>query len=320
MTPPAKPRVMVTTTPRPMVLPPLGEQFEVLRYDLSDDGPGFLAEHGPGTRALLTTGHFTVDEAVLAHLPDLELVSCTSAGYEGIDLAALAAHGVALTNTSQALCDDVADMAVLLILAARRGFVAAEAYLRSGSWERDGEFPLQTSLSGKRAGIVGMGTIGQAIATRLAAMNMQVSYWNRRPRDVPYPFEPDLLRLATEVDTLVVIVAGGEGTRGLISAEVIHALGPTGLLVNVARGSVIDEAAMIAALESGALGGAGLDVFSDEPRVDPRLRAMPHVALSPHHASGTVETRDAMALLGLKNLEAHFAGRPLLTPVSLPAA
>lgn len=320
MTTPHLPRVMVMTPPRPVAEAPLAGRFEALRYDRAEDRAGFLAAQGPGTRALLATGHFPVDEALLAQLPDLELVSCTSAGYEGVDLDALARRGVALCNASQALCDDVADMAVLLLLAARRNFIAADAYVRSGRWEAEGMFPLQTAAAGKTVGIVGMGTIGAAIARRLSVMNMRVSYWNRRPKDTPHAYEPDLVRLAAAVDNLVVIIAGGEGTRGLISAEVLAALGPKGLLVNVARGTVVDEPALIAALESGALGGAALDVFSDEPRVDPRLVALPNVVLSPHHASGTVETRDAMALLGIENLDAHFAGRPLLTPVALPAS
>jgi lactate dehydrogenase-like 2-hydroxyacid dehydrogenase len=252
-------------------------------------------------------------------MPALEIVACSSAGFESFDVAALAERGIALTNTSAALSGDVADTAIMLMLAARRGLVPAEAYVRTGDWGRKGMFPLQRTLHGKRLGIVGMGTIGQAIARRAEAMELQVSYWNRRAKDLPWSFQPDLLELARESDNLVVIVAGGDGTRHLIDAEVMAALGPEGLLVNVSRGSVVDEEALIAALSDGRLGSAALDVYASEPNPDPRLTALPNVTLYPHHASGTVETRDAMAQLVVDNLAAYYAGRPLLTPVDLSA-
>ena len=164
-----------------------------------------------------------------------------------------------------------------------------------------------------------MGTIGQAIARRAEAMELRVSYWNRRPKDLSWPFQPDLVALARESDNLVVIVAGGDGTRHLIDAEVMEALGPDGLLINVSRGSVVDQDALIAALSNGRLGSAALDVYASEPNPDPRLTVLPNVTLYPHHASGTVETRDAMAQLLVDNLAAYYAGEPLLTPVDLTA-
>lgn len=315
----SKPDVMMLYPMRPKAMEQLEAAYTLHRADLADDKTAFIAEHGPKCRTIATNGHEPVTREMIAAMPKLELVACSSAGFESFDLVAMAERGVKLTNTSSALSDDVADTAIMLMLAARRSLVAAEAYVRSGDWARKGMFPLQHTISGKRLGIVGMGTIGQEIARRAEAMRMQVSYWNRRPKDVPWPFQPDLLQLASDSDVLVVIVAGGEGTRGLISSKVMAALGPQGLLVNVSRGSVVDEPALIAALSSGALGQAALDVFASEPDPDPALTALPNVTLFPHHASGTVETRDAMAQLVVDNLAAFYAGQPLLTPVDLGA-
>lgn len=312
-----RPDVLMLHTQRPGAMAQLEAAYSLHRWDLATDKAALLAEHGSRCRAIVTNGHAPVSRELIAALPALEIVACSSAGFETFDLAALAERGIALTNSSAALCDDVADMAMLLMLAARRNFVAGEAYVRSGDWARNGMFPLQRTLRGRRLGIVGMGTIGHAIARRGEAMGLEVAYWNRRPKDVSWAFQSDLLRLAAESDNLIVMVAGGEGTRGLISAGVIAALGPDGLLINVARGSVVDEPALIAALESGSLGAAALDVYASEPDPDPRLTCLPNVTLSPHHASGTVEARDAMAQLAVDNLAAHFAGRPLLTPVDI---
>lgn len=312
-----KPDVMMLYPQRPIAMAQLEASYTLHRYDLAEDKEAFMAEHGPKCRAIATNGHAALTRAMLEHLPRLELVSCSSAGYESFDLAALAERGIALTNTSAALCGDVADTAIMLLLAARRSLVAADAYVRSGDWAKKGMFPLQTTIGGKALGIVGMGTIGQAIATRAEAMGMRVSYWNRRPKEVRWPFQPDLIKLAADCDDLIVIVAGGEGTRNLISSKVMEALGPKGLLINVARGSVVDEPALVAALSAGTLGGAALDVFATEPDANPALTALPNVTLYPHHASGTVETRDAMAQLMVDNLAALYAGRPLLTPVDL---
>ncbi|OSP55926.1 2-hydroxyacid dehydrogenase [Pseudoruegeria sp. SK021] len=314
-----KPDVMLLASQRPNAMAQLEANFTLHRWDLAEDKAAILAEHGATCTAIATHGHAPVDRAMVAAMPNLKLVSCSSAGFDTFDVTALAERGVALTNTSSALCDDVADTAIMLLLGARRGLVPGDAYVRSGSWGREGMFPLQRSLKGRTLGIVGMGTIGQAIAHRGAAMGQTVRYWNRRPKDLPWAFEPDLITLARDSDNLVVIVAGGEGTRNLIDASVMDALGPDGLLINVARGSVIDEPAMIAALSEGRLGAAALDVFENEPNPDPRLTALPNVTLYPHHASGTVETRDAMAQLLVDNLGAFFAGQPLLSPVDLSA-
>jgi lactate dehydrogenase-like 2-hydroxyacid dehydrogenase len=301
----------------PIALAQREAAYTLHRYDLAADKPAFLAQKGTLCRAAATNGNVPLTAPMFAAMPNLELVACSSAGYESIDLAALTNRGIRLTNASSALKDDVADTAIMLMLAARRALIAGHDYVKSGDWARHDAFPLQHTTHGKRLGIVGMGTIGQAIAARAEALAMQISYWNRSAKDLPWHCQPDLIRLARESDTLIVIVAGGEGTRGLISADVLAALGPDGLLVNVARGSVVDEPALIAALSSGALGRAALDVFASEPNADPRLTSLPNVTLYPHHASGTVETRDAMAQLVVDNLAAFYAGAPLASEVNL---
>ncbi|CAM3211091.1 2-hydroxyacid dehydrogenase [Paracoccus nototheniae] len=302
---------------RPAALATLEQACRVHRIDRADDKAAILRDHGAGCRAIVTNGHTPIDDALLDQLPALEIVCCSSAGYDAFDLDALARRGVRLTNASPALAQEVADMAMLLASAAWRNLVAGDEWVRSGDWAAKGEFPLQRGLRGRRLGIVGMGTIGQHVADLAGLMGLQVSYWNRSAKPVDHAYQPDLIQLATDSDILIVIVAGGEGTRGLISAPVIDALGAQGLLVNVARGSVVDEEALIAALQSGSLGSAALDVFASEPDVDARLRALPNVTLSPHQGSGTIETREAMSALAVDNLIAHLEGRPLLSEIAL---
>ncbi|MSU88799.1 2-hydroxyacid dehydrogenase [Rhodobacteraceae bacterium 2CG4] len=307
---------MVMHAARPMAMAQLAAAYTLHRQDEAADPDAFLAAHGPGCRAVVTNGHTPLTEVQLAHLPDLEIVACASAGFESIDLPALSARGIALTNTSAALHDDVADTALMLTLAARRQLIAAHAYVRSGDWGRKGMYPLLSALHGKRAGIAGLGNIGQAIARRLVPLGLEIGYTARSRKPVDYAFHPQIRDLAAWADILVLVVPGGAATRGMVDRAVLEALGPQGTLVNVARGSVVDEAALIAALRDGTLGSAGLDVYLNEPQPDPALTALPNVTLYPHHASGTVETRDAMAQLVVDNLAAHFAGRPLPTPVA----
>lgn len=282
-------------------------------YEVHQPDPGPEAE--ARIEAVVTDGHRGLSADLIARLPRLSLVASGSAGLEGIDVGALRARGIPLVNPAPALADEVADLAMLLTLAAWKGLRAMDAHVRTGAWAREGDMALGRSLRGRRMGMLGMGTIGRAIAARAEAFGLEVAYASRSPKDVPYPFEPDLLRLAGESDILMVIVPGGPATKGMVSAEVIAALGPGGVLVNVARGSVVDEPALIAALEEGRLGAAGLDVFWNEPRVDPRLARLPNVVLAPHVGSATGETRDAMSRMVVENLAAHFAGRPLLSPV-----
>lgn len=311
-----RPNVLLMHVQRPKAMAQLEAAYTLHRYDLAEDKAAFLAEHGPKCQAVATNGHVALRADDLRHLPNLGLVACSSAGFEYIDDDALTARGIPLTNSSPALCDDVADMALGLILNVRRNLVAGDAYVRSGDWGRKGMFPLTSALRGKKLGIVGLGSIGLAIAARCEVLGLEIAYYNRNPRDCSYAYMDSLFSLADWSDILVVVVPGGPATTGLIDAKVMAALGPTGTLINVARGSVVDEPALIEALKSGALGNAGLDVFANEPHPDPELVALDNVVLSPHHASGTVETRDAMAQLVVDNLAAYFRGEPLLTPVN----
>ena len=275
----------------------------------------YLAEL-PAVEALVTTGGRGVTAEEIAALPALKLAATMSVGYDSVDLGALTAKGAALTNTPDVLTDDVADMAIALMLCAWRDMIRGDVHVRSGAWARDGNLPLNHRVAGAKVGIVGLGRIGRAIAERLVPMRAEIAYFGRGPKPCDWRFEPDLLALAGWADILIVATTGGAETAALIDAAVMEALGPQGCLVNIARGSVVDEPAMLAALEAGSLGMAGLDVFYDEPRVDPRFHALANVVLHPHHASGTVETRDAMAQMVVDNIDAYFQGRPLISPVA----
>ena len=286
---------------------------------LHDTDPTALAAAAPRIRAIAASGESRVSAALIAQLPALEIISVMGVGYDGIDVAAAKARGVVVTHTPDVLNDDVADLAIGLMLSTARQLPAADRFVRAGQWPQ-GPMPLARKLSGARLGIVGMGRIGQAIAQRALAFNMTIAYTARSAKPaLPWRYLPTPEALAAESDVLVVITPGGAGTRHLINAAVLAALGRSsshkGILVNVARGSVVDEDALIAALESGALGGAGLDVFADEPLVPERLRALPQVVLTPHIGSATGQTRQAMADLAFANLRAKFTAQPLPTPV-----
>jgi len=263
---------------------------------------------------LVTTGGAGASRALIERFSNLKLIACFGVGVDAIDLAAAREHGVAVTNTPDVLTNDVADLAIGLMLDAMRGISAGDRYVRAGRWPH-GMFPLQASVSGKRLGIVGMGRIGQAIAHRAAAFDMRIAWHGPRAKDLPYRYEPDLVALAGAVDVLVAACPGGAATRGLISRAVLEALGPHGFFVNIARGSVVDEPALVDLIARGRLAGAGLDVFVDEPNVPAALLADDRVVLQPHVASATQETRTAMGRLVLDNVAAFVAGRPLLTPV-----
>ncbi|MEK6421548.1 MAG: 2-hydroxyacid dehydrogenase [Burkholderia gladioli] len=252
---------------------------------------------------------------MIAALPKLEIIACYGVGTDAIDLAAARERGIRVTNTPDVLTGDVADLGVGLALAMMRRIGAGDAHVRSGAWQ-DGNMPLVTRLYGKRVGIVGFGRIGSTLARRLSGFDVELGYFNTTPRaDSPYRFFDSLTELAEWCELLIVTLAGGPGTRHLIDAKVLEALGPRGYLVNVSRGTTVDEAALLGALERREIAGAALDVFWNEPRIDPRFLALSNVLLQPHHASGTVETREAMGGLVRDNLAAHFAGEPLLTPV-----
>lgn len=279
------------------------------RYDIRDTP-------GPGIAVVLTGGGEGIDAATIDALPDLKLIAVCAVGYDKVDVAHAHARGIAVTNTPDVLTDDVADLAIGLMIATARRLPAMDQYVRTGRWAREGAPPLTTRLSGKRIGILGLGRIGHAIARRAEPFGGEIAYYSRGPKaDAPWRYAADPVALAASVDVLVVATAGGAATRGLVDKAVIDALGPAGMLINIARGSVVDEEALVSALVEGRLGGAGLDVFAHEPNVPEALMSLENVVLIPHLGSATRETRAAMARLVIDNVDAFFAGRPLLTPV-----
>ena len=311
-----KPDLVSVEPLRPESMTELAQTFTV--HALPADRALWASAVGPvadRARFVQTTGFSGCPAALMSALPKLEIVSVMGVGVDAVDLAQARARGIAVTNTPDVLNDDVADLSIALLLMTARRLALSDRYVRDGRWKRLGNQALATKVSGKRLGIVGMGRIGKVVARRAAAFDMDISYHTRTPAAVPYRHVPDLNALARAVDFLIVIVPGGPGTRGLIGAETIAALGPDGILVNVSRGSVVDEPALVTALVSGRLGGAGLDVFADEPNVPEALLGLDTVVLAPHVGSATQETRGAMADLVVANLRAHLEGRKLLTPV-----
>jgi len=282
---------------------------------LHETDPAAFAAVAPRVRAIAASGESKLPREMIARMPALELISVFGVGYDGIDVAAARERGVAVTNTPEVLNDEVADLALALVLSVARRIPQADRYVRDGRWP-GGPMPLARKVSGARLGIVGLGRIGKAIATRAQAFGMEIAYTARSEKpESGFRYLPTPRALAAEVDFLVVITPGGAGTRKLIDAEVLAALGKNGYLINVARGSVVDESALIDALEAGTIAGAGLDVFEQEPNVPERLLRLDNVVLTPHVGSATWQTRQAMSDLAFGNLEAHFAGRPLLSPV-----
>lgn len=275
----------------------------------------FLASDAAGVRGVLTTGTVGIDAALAARFPQLEIVSVHGVGLDAIDVPALHARGILVTNTPDVLTEDVADLAVALLLASARRLPQLDRYVRAGHWPEKRPLPPARSLRGKVAGIYGYGRIGQAVAARLRAFGMEIRYFQRSEGPEPPLRCASLPELAAVSDYLVVCTPGGAATRHAVDAAVLESLGPDGTLVNIARGSVVDEAALAAALKSGRLGAAALDVFEDEPNVPASLAALDNLVLSPHVGSFTVEARRAMRELAIGNLLAHFAGQPVLTPV-----
>ncbi|RYH11720.1 2-hydroxyacid dehydrogenase [Tropicimonas sp. IMCC6043] len=268
-------------------------------------------------RAVAFKGHRPFDGAAMDLLPALGLIANFGVGYDAIDVAAADARGIRVTNTPDVLNDDVADLAVAMLLMRGREMEQASQWARSGQWKEKGEYRLNRKVSGGKAGILGLGRIGREIADRLAAFKMEIHYFARSEKETPgWIYHADPVSLAAAVDYLVVVLVGGKETEKFVSAEVIEALGPRGILVNISRGTTVDEAALLDALEQGRLYGAALDVFLGEPDIDPRFYALDNVVLQPHQGSGTVETRAAMAKLQRDNVAAFHAGAPLLTPVN----
>lgn len=300
----------------------LAERYDVLR--LPPAGPereSFLAARGPQFEAVVTSANFGVDPEVMKALANLRVVSSFGVGLDKFDLPLAAQRGIPVGYTPEVLNDCVADMAFALMLAVGRRIAEGDRFVRSGQWltRPSSSFPLGRRVSGARLGIVGLGRIGRTIARRASGFDMEVRYHSRRPVEgVAWQHEPQLLELARWADFLVVITAGGADTKHLVNEAVLDALGPKGYLVNVSRGSVIDEAALVRALQQGRIGGAALDVFEREPQVPPELFALDNVVMVPHIASSTVQTREAMAQRVMENLAAFFAGETM--PSRTPAA
>ncbi len=309
----SQPHVLAVARLSPLLMPQLSSAFEL--HVLPDMDAAALLSVAPQVRGIAASGDSKVPAELIAQLPALEVISVMGVGYDGIDVAAAKARGVMVTHTPDVLNDDVADLALGLMLSASRQLPAADRFVRGGHWLQ-GTMPLARKMSGARLGLVGMGRIGQAIAQRALGFNMKIAYTARSAKPaLPYTFHATAEALAAQVDFLVVITPGGAGTRRLIDARVLQALGPNGFLVNVARGSVVDEEALIEALEKGTIAGAGLDVFEDEPRVPQRLLDLHKAVLTPHIGSATAATRQAMADLAFNNLSAHLSGRAVPTPV-----
>lgn len=312
----ARPTLLMTGAYPQWDLDYFEENYDVLRLWEASDRDGFLHKHGASVSAVATRGDLGAGADLIAALPNLEIISVFGVGTDAVDLGVALARKIKVTNTPDVLTDDVADIAVALLLAAARQVPQGDALVRAGAWSKGG-LPLVTRVSGKKVGIAGMGRIGAAVAKRLSAFDCEISYYARGVKPAsPYKFEPSLQALARDNEFLIITLAGGEGTKNIIDKQVLEALGPEGILVNVSRGSTVDEGALLDALEAKSIKSAGLDVFLNEPNINPRFFTLPNVALQPHHASGTVETRKAMGNLVRDNLAAHFAGQPLLTPVA----
>ena len=305
--------------PKPMaskVVDALARDGGLVKLWEASDPEAELSRVAPEVGALAVGGHVKLDGAFMGRFPKLQVVSSFGVGYDSIDAAWAGGHGVVVTNTPGVLDEEVADTALGLVLATVRQFPAAERHLRAGRW-RDGAFPLSHTLRGRTLGILGLGRIGKAIAHRAEAFGLAIAYHGRKPQaGVSYPYHATALELAENCDILVVITPGGSETHNLVDAAVLKALGPSGILINVARGSVVDEAALIEALRSKIILGAGLDVFAEEPKVPQALLDLDHVVLLPHVGSASHHTRDAMGQLVVDNIQSWRAGRPPLTPVA----
>jgi lactate dehydrogenase-like 2-hydroxyacid dehydrogenase len=310
-----KPTVLQLGPLHPLVEKGLAERYTRLNLGEAKDPKAFLAEHAAAIDAVVSSSRNGVNAALIDSLPNLRMVSHFGVGYDNVDAAHAKQRGVAVSNTPDVLTDCVADLAIALMIDVARGLTAGDRYVRRGEWPK-GPMPLAAKVSGKRLGILGLGRIGQAIAKRAEGFGMAIRYHNRKP--VPgavYGYEPTVESLAAHCDFLMVATSGGGATRGLVSRAVLDALGPRGFVVNIARGSVIDEPAILEYLREKKIAGAALDVFVDEPRVPEGFCALENVVLAPHIASATVETRAAMANLVLENLDRFFETGQPVTPV-----
>jgi lactate dehydrogenase-like 2-hydroxyacid dehydrogenase len=311
-----KPEIIITAKGHAGTMATLQSEFTAHLLADAADRAAFLKQHAPKVRALATFGPMSVDGKLMDQLPKLEIIANFGVGVDAINLADAKSRNIIVTNTPDVLNECVADTAIALVLNTLRKLPQSEKYLREGNWASRGPYPLTTSLGGKVMGVLGLGRIGEAVAKRAMSCGMTIRYHNRNKKDVPYPYDPDPVTLAKNSDVLMVITPGGAETNKLVNAQVLDALGPHGYLVNIARGSVVDEPVLLRYLQEKKIAGAGLDVFADEPRVPPEFFTLDNAVIFPHVASATVETRKAMGDLQIENLRRHFAGQPVLTRVS----
>ncbi|KSV63307.1 D-2-hydroxyacid dehydrogenase [Sinorhizobium sp. Sb3] len=295
----------------------LEARYAVHKIYEAENRDAFLATHGPNIQAIATRGELGASADLIGKLPQVEIVSVYGVGYDAVDLAACRERGIRVTNTPDVLTNDVADLGVAMMLCQSRGMIGAESWVKDGSWAAKGLYPLKRRVWGQRAGVLGLGRIGFEVAKRLKGFDMDIAYSDvsEKPYADGMTFVADPVALAERSDVLFVTLAASAATRHIVSKQVIEALGPDGMLINISRASNIDEDALLDALERGTLGSAALDVFEGEPMLNARFLKLHNVLLQPHHASGTIETRKAMGKLVRDNLAAHFAGEALPTPV-----
>jgi lactate dehydrogenase-like 2-hydroxyacid dehydrogenase len=310
-----KPEIIITAKGHAGTMATLQSEFTAHLLSEAPDRNAFLKQHAGTVRGLATFGPMAVDGKLMDALPKLEIISNFGVGVDAINLDDAKKRRIIVTNTPDVLNECVADTAIALVLNTLRKFPQSERHLRAGHWVARGAYPLTTSLGGKTLGVLGLGRIGEAVAKRAAACGMKIRYHNRNKKDVPYPYDPDPAALAKNSDVLMVVTPGGSETARLVNEKVLQALGPDGYLVNIARGSVVDEPVLLRYLQEKKIAGAGLDVYADEPRVPPEFFTLDNAVIFPHVASATVETRKAMGELQVENLRRHFAGKPVLTRV-----
>lgn len=311
-----KPELLFYGSPKPGMMDLLSPKFNITNAkDISDDVT-YWEEKATEVVAIVMTGHGNLSDDLMAKLPALKIISSFGVGYDSIDAVSAAKRGIVVSHTPNVLNADVSNTAIMLMLAVSRSLVVDDAYLRAGRWLKDGAAPLRQSMDGRKVGIVGLGRIGLEIGRKLEAFDMDISYHTRSKKNgAAYRYYPNLIEMAKDVDFMVVITPGGAATDKLISRDVMNALGKNGTLINIARGTVVDEAEMVKALQDGRLGGAGLDVYEAEPKVPEALFALDNVVLLPHVGSATIGTRQAMSDLVIENLFSFFDTGKAVAPV-----
>jgi len=311
-----KPEIIITARGHAGTMATLQNEFTTHLLSEAPDRNAFLKQHAPNVRGLATFGPMAVDGKLMDALPKLEIISNFGVGVDAINLDDAKKRKIIVTNTPEVLNETVADTALALVLNTVRKLPQSEVYLRAGNWASRGPYPLTTDIGGKTLGVLGLGRIGESIARRAAACGMKIRYHNRTQKDVAYPYDPDPVTLAKNCDVLVVVTPATAETNRIINAKILDALGPKGYVVNIARGSVVDEPVLLRYLQEKKIAGAGLDVFADEPRVPPEFFTLDNAVLFPHVGSATVETRKAMGDLQVENLRLHFSGKPVRTRVA----